>query len=83
MKTELRSERRNLPYKRLEKLITLAIKNNLARLTVGDIEIIPRQVAPQEKPRTPVTMNGKPLSAKQQEDYLLFGPNGIMDEEES
>jgi hypothetical protein len=65
----------------LEKLITLAIQHNLARLTVGDIEIIPRQVIEPERKPKPITMNGKPLSSKQQEDYLLFGPNGIMDEE--
>lgn len=59
----------------------MAIKHNLSSLEVGDIKVTPRAklVTPEKEER--LSLNGKPLSQKQLEDYYLFGPNGIMEDD--
>ena len=77
-----RTERRTLPISKIKKLVLLAKEQQLLRLRVGDIEIVPRidANAPIQEPiKGP---SGKPLSQRERDDYILFGPNAIMDTHE-
>lgn len=64
------------PYRKLERLIGMAVKYNLLTLKVGAIEMVFNPPAPQPAKRIDVSEmkhNGKPLSIRQQEDVKLFG----------
>lgn len=73
----------SIPLKRIERLIDMAKKHNLAMLEIGHIKIVPEPCsalpAQPSKP-TPRLRNGKPLTPRQQEDAILFGLNGISDD---
>lgn len=78
----------SIPIKRIERLVKLAKDNNLAVLEVGHIRIVPqpKQGIPQHSMYESMLQqvrgkDGKPLSEKQKEDALLFGPNGVIDEQ--
>lgn len=76
-----RSTKGSLPLRKIEKLILMAIRHNLHSLEVGDIKVVPRpKLQPAEK-QEKLSLNGKPLTHKQMEDYYLFGPTGIMEED--
>jgi hypothetical protein len=83
MNTE-RPPKISIPIKRIERLIEMAKRHNLACLEIGHIKIIPEpkppQIAPSQSPATPILRNGKPLTPRQKEDAILFGMDGITDE---
>jgi hypothetical protein len=76
----------SIPMKRIEQLINLAKKHNLGLLEVGHIRIAP--MPPQapmgvtresqlERDLMTATRDGKPLTERQREDAILFGPSGV------
>lgn len=74
-----RTERRTLPISKIKKLVLLAKEQQLLRLKVGDIEIVPRIEVSAATPEQMKGPSGKPLTQREKDDYILFGPNGITD----
>ena len=83
MNTE-RPPKISIPIKRIERLIEMAKKHNLACLEIGHIKIIPEPkplpMAPPYAPAAPTMRNGKALTPRQKEDAILFGMDGVTDE---
>lgn len=80
----------SIPIKRIERLIKLAKDNDLAVLKCGHIEIVPQPKQPaigsgmsmyESMLKGAKNKDGKPLTQREQEDALLFGPNGVIDEQ--
>lgn len=84
----------SIPIKRIEHLIRIAKVNNLELLEVGHIRIIPRpepvrleaqnplkHESKYEKELKTAMKDGKPLTQRQIEDAILFGPNGVTHEQ--
>lgn len=80
----------SVPINKIKELIKLAKDNNLAMLEVGPIKIVPQPTplegdlnkkSEYERVIEKAFRNGKPLSDQQKDDMLLFGPNGIIDDE--
>lgn len=77
------------PFKKIEKLIELANKHGLEFLEVDGIRIVPRRVVPvpagtseySDTKSMPVEKWNQ-LNQRQKEDYILFGPRGIEEEEQ-
>lgn len=86
----------SIPLKRIEKLIEFAKEHNLAILEVGHIKIVtypePVQLQPgantlmhkskYEQELEAAQKDGKPLTVRQLEDAILFGPNGVSHNEQ-
>lgn len=66
----------------IEKLIMLAVNNNLSLLEVGNVKIIPgpRQTQPEklELIKQAERRMDRPLTAREMEDEVLFGPGGSI-----
>lgn len=86
----------SIPLKRIEKLIQFAKEHNLAILEVGHIKIVtypePQELQAQPNPLKhkskyeqeieAAKKDGKPLTVRQLEDAILFGPNGVSHNEQ-
>lgn len=70
------SKRRTVPIKKLRVLIELAQKYDLREFSVGDVKIVTR-----EKVEAPKQEEATKLTERQLEDYILFGTNGVGDEQ--
>lgn len=73
--------KKHFPFKKIEKLIEMATKNQLDFLEVDGIKIVPRRgVFPNIQPQNGNSKNGKPLpplTPLQQENIILFGKPDI------
>lgn len=76
-----------IPLKRIERLIEMAKRHNLACLEIGHIKIVPAPL-PKESGDAPKSRFDQaldaiakrqqhPLTPRQLEDAMLFGPNGV------
>lgn len=92
MASKPRNHLRQFPIRRITSLIKLAIENDLEALELGDIKIVPRK-----RDRRPIPTNiegslelfereekkkGEPLTDQEKTDIALFGPGGIIREED-
>lgn len=81
---EQKRTKTSFPFTKIEKLIKLATDNQLQFLEVDGIKIIPKSAAPVTEKfnqfEALAGASGKPfkdLSARDKEDLILFGPNGL------
>lgn len=74
---EPKKKNRNIPIDRIEKLIELAVRHGLSTLKVEDVVIVPNTSSLMAKQSSP----SRKLSQRQEEDLILFGQNGVTDEQ--
>lgn len=66
--------KKHFPFKKIEKLIEMATKNQLDFLEVDGIKIIPRRAGRAESFNKPdISFDENKLTPRQKENYILFG----------